>query len=91
VAIVFHDTPSILQISRVLGVEWTDVSAALKPISSESYFDHLDLLDYNSDVKPRQNLKDSLLQRTGTVWLDPAKYHFLVAQWCLGDQTFDAR
>lgn len=90
VAMAFHGCPSVLQIARVLGLKWTDVGAALKPICS--YFEYLDVaMSFNSDVKPRQILRDCLLKRAGTVWLDAGKYHNLVAQWCLIRQTLDAK
>ncbi|KAJ6580745.1 hypothetical protein B0H19DRAFT_1060474 [Mycena capillaripes] len=85
VAIVFHDASTVLQISRVLGLEWTEVGAALHPISS--YFECLDSpIGFNSDVKPRKILKECLSQR-----LHSGKYHSLVAQWCLVGQKLDAR
>ncbi|KAF7360635.1 hypothetical protein MVEN_00795200 [Mycena venus] len=91
VSIVFHDPSSVLQISRVLKLHWTDVSAALKPILN--YLDGLDsdTISYNSDIKLRQPLRDSLLRKVGTVWLDAAKYHALVAEWCLVGESRDAR
>ncbi|KAJ7239606.1 hypothetical protein B0H12DRAFT_79538 [Mycena haematopus] len=78
VAIVFHKPPSVLQISRVLGIPRTEVQAALLPISS--YLD-----DLGSNVKLQQPLKDSLLRRPGL----PAIYHGLVAKWCLVDPSPD--
>ncbi|KAJ6580746.1 hypothetical protein B0H19DRAFT_484192 [Mycena capillaripes] len=85
VAIVFHDAPTVLQISRVLGLKWTEVGAALHPISS--YFERFDSpIGFNSDVKPRKILKECLPQR-----VHPGKYHSLVAQWCLVGQKLDAR
>ncbi|KAJ7602855.1 hypothetical protein DFH06DRAFT_1488586 [Mycena polygramma] len=91
VAMAFHGSPSVLQIARVLDLKWeAEVSAALKPISS--YFEHLDSpIKFNSDVRPRQILRDSLLKRAGTVWLDAGKYHNFVARWCLVRQTLDAK
>ncbi|KAJ6462383.1 hypothetical protein C8R47DRAFT_1158454 [Mycena vitilis] len=90
VAMAFHGGASVLQIARVRDLKWTEVSAALKPISS--YFEHLDSpIEFNSDVRPRQILRDCLLRRAGMVWLDAGKYHNLVAQWCLVRQTLDAK
>ncbi|KAF7345548.1 hypothetical protein MVEN_01573500 [Mycena venus] len=86
VIIVFQETPSVLQVSRVLGLQWTDVRTELKPILR--YFDGLDTtINYNSNVRLRQPLKEEVLQLIGT----SQKYHGLVAQWCLVGPTPDAR
>ncbi|KAJ6471888.1 hypothetical protein C8R45DRAFT_1013482 [Mycena sanguinolenta] len=90
VAMVFHDPPSALQISVILGLRWNEVGAALRPISS--YLEPANsAINGNSDIKLRQVLKDCLLRRAGTVWIDAAKYHALVAEWCLVGQSRNAR
>ncbi|KAJ7749659.1 hypothetical protein B0H16DRAFT_1844806 [Mycena metata] len=91
VAIVFHDPPSVLQISRVLGLRWADITAALKPVSS--YLDtFVSVVDHSSEVKLRSNVKNLLLRRAGSLWIDAEKYHSLVARWCLvGKKSLDAR
>lgn len=91
VALAFRAPPSLLQISRVLGLEWTDVRDALKPISA--YLERLDWpINPSSDVRLPQFLADFLLRRTGTLWIDPAKYHAILACWCLtGKRALDAR
>ncbi|KAJ7327993.1 hypothetical protein DFH08DRAFT_967764 [Mycena albidolilacea] len=91
VAIVFDGSPSVLQISRAIGLECAEVGAALKPISS--YLDDLDLIvDSNSTITLCKAIEGSLLRRVGTFWIDPAKYHSQVAQWCLvGRRTLDIR
>ncbi|KAJ7792305.1 hypothetical protein B0H14DRAFT_2624052 [Mycena olivaceomarginata] len=87
VATVFHDPPSVLQISLILGVQWTKVGATIQPIAP--YFEHLEsTINFNSDVKLRQALKDSV---AGAVWLDAPKYHALVAKWCLTGKSPHAR
>ncbi|KAJ6471893.1 hypothetical protein C8R45DRAFT_1104117 [Mycena sanguinolenta] len=78
VAAVFCQRPSVLQISRVLEIE---VQAALETISP--YLPGRDsAIEWNSDLELPQSLKDSLLQSTGV----SAKYHGLVAKWCLVGQ-----
>ncbi|KAJ7147710.1 hypothetical protein C8R43DRAFT_1195573 [Mycena crocata] len=90
VAMAFHKPPSLLQIARVLGLEWTDVQDALKLMSP-----HLDLPNLSDpavDVDLPKYLTSSLLQRTGPLWIDLAKYHASIARWCLvGKRTIDAR
>ncbi|KAF7371173.1 hypothetical protein MSAN_00752800 [Mycena sanguinolenta] len=89
VAMVFHDPPSALQISVILGLRWNEVGAALRPISS--YLEPPNsAINLNTDIKLRQALKDSLLRRAGTVWIDAAKYHALIAEWCLVGQSRNA-
>ncbi|KAJ7155856.1 hypothetical protein C8R46DRAFT_1226928 [Mycena filopes] len=91
VAIVFHGHPSVLQISRVLGVRPAEVTAALKPLSL--YLDSLvSPVDHFSNVVLRNDVKDALLRRSAPLWVDAAKSHALVARWCLiGRRTLDAR
>ncbi|KAJ7467767.1 hypothetical protein B0H11DRAFT_2284255 [Mycena galericulata] len=91
VAMAFHTPPSVLQISRVLDLKWTEVRDAVKPISS--YLESLDSpINFYSDIRLPGYLKGFLLQRSGTLWIDPAKYHAIVARWCLvGQRSVDAR
>ncbi|KAJ7114012.1 hypothetical protein C8R44DRAFT_796094 [Mycena epipterygia] len=91
VATVFQTPPSVLQISRVLDLKWTEVRDALKPITP-----HLERLEsrinHSSDVALPKNLKNALVQRTGTHWIDAGKYHGILARWCLtGKRTLDPR
>ncbi|KAJ6504472.1 hypothetical protein DFH09DRAFT_289565 [Mycena vulgaris] len=90
VAIAFHDPPSILQISRVLELKWTEVRDALRPIYAGLGLDSP--LDFSSNVKLPSNLRVFLLERTGMLWVDPATYHNILARWCLtGQRTLDPR
>lgn len=91
VAIAFQTPPSVLQISRVLDLKWTEVRDTLKPISS--YLERLDSrINHASDVTLPKNLKHALLQRSGTYWIDEGKYHGILARWCLtGKRTLDPR
>ncbi|KAJ6504470.1 hypothetical protein DFH09DRAFT_1375346 [Mycena vulgaris] len=93
VAIVFHDPPSILQISRVLGLDWTEVRDALRPISKQLALARPDSpIGFSSNVKLPSYLRDFLLERTGNLWIDPETCHSILARWCLtGQQTFDPR
>ncbi|KAJ7301983.1 hypothetical protein DFH08DRAFT_992075 [Mycena albidolilacea] len=62
VTIAFHDPLCVLQISLILGVQCTQVGAAIWPISS--YFEHLTpTINFNSDLKLRPVLKDSLVRK----------------------------
>ncbi|KAF7345553.1 hypothetical protein MVEN_01574000 [Mycena venus] len=86
VTIAFQETPSVHQISRILGLQWTDVGTALKPF--RSHFDGLDAtINYNSNVRLQQLPKEEVLQMVGP----SEKYHSLLAQWCLVGPTPDAR
>ncbi|KAF7371176.1 hypothetical protein MSAN_00753100 [Mycena sanguinolenta] len=87
VTIVFRNPPSVLQISRVLGMPWTGVQVALETISP--YLPGLDsAIDWNSNIELPRSLKDSILQRDQ---FSTRYYHGLVAKWCLVSQTLDAR
>ncbi|KAK7031803.1 hypothetical protein R3P38DRAFT_3507920 [Favolaschia claudopus] len=85
ISAVFHDPPSVLQISRLLGMDWKQVAATLEPVFSH-FEDTSTSITYSSNVKFPQSFEESILTQ-----IDIAKYHALVAQWCLIGNTPDAR
>ncbi|KAJ7029457.1 hypothetical protein C8F04DRAFT_40868 [Mycena alexandri] len=91
VAISFKGNPSVLQISRVLGLEWTHVADTLQLISP--YLDRLDSPIWkNSDVRVPNFIQELLVQRTEAPWIDAQIYHARIAEWCLvGKRVIDAR
>ncbi|KAJ6521004.1 hypothetical protein DFH09DRAFT_1331491 [Mycena vulgaris] len=92
VTIVFHGPPSILQISRDLGLKWTVARDALRPISAELGLARPDSpIGFLSNINLPRCLRDFLLERSRRLWIDPATYHSILARWCLtGQQTLDS-
>ncbi|KAK7031800.1 hypothetical protein R3P38DRAFT_3187522 [Favolaschia claudopus] len=85
ISAVFHDPPSVLQISRLIAMDWKQVAATLEPVFS--HFEETSTsITYSSNVKFPQSFEESILTQ-----IDIAKYHALVAQWCLIGNTPDAR
>jgi hypothetical protein len=90
---VFQGIPSVLQIARVHERRWEDVAEALKLISP--YLDRMDEpVRFFSSVQLSANFRYWLSNRaqSGSLYIDPPKYHAKVARWCLvGNMTYDPR
>ncbi|KAJ6471927.1 hypothetical protein C8R45DRAFT_1078108 [Mycena sanguinolenta] len=90
---IFCKAPSPLQISRVLDISWEDVRQSLvsvcdflnPPTTPEHYY---------SDITLSDRLCKLLLDPAcPTTFVDPPRYHALLAVWCLTQSSikYDAR
>ncbi|KAJ6580691.1 hypothetical protein B0H19DRAFT_483594 [Mycena capillaripes] len=93
VALVFHQTPSPLQISHVLDISWENVRQSLVPVR--------ELLDpaavpehFYSDIVISDRLRKVLSDPTcAATFVDQPRWHAFVAVWCLtrSNIKYDAR